>query len=144
MKYRSDTTGWTAHDDLHDFWLQVNTYVQKSIKTQYFFNRLAAYKKALKEAQKEKAKAIQERMKACLEAAAQAHKNHMAEARQTFEKLCTRLDRAQEFRDNKLDPALLQASSNKSLAMTQHRLKNAKEKMSRTCDELQHYDMLLL
>ncbi|CAD7972687.1 unnamed protein product [Amoebophrya sp. A25] len=104
--------------------------------------RLDAYKKELKVAQKEKAKAIQERMQACLNAAAAAHKAHMAEARETYNKLVSRLDRAQTYRDNKLDPTALKASSDKSLAMTQHRLKNAKDKMSRTCDELQHRQAL--
>eukprot|EP00391_Amoebophrya_sp_Ameob2_P011365 CAMPEP_0178985348 /NCGR_PEP_ID=MMETSP0795-20121207/2098_1 /TAXON_ID=88552 /ORGANISM="Amoebophrya sp., Strain Ameob2" /LENGTH=529 /DNA_ID=CAMNT_0020676287 /DNA_START=51 /DNA_END=1640 /DNA_ORIENTATION=- len=98
--------------------------------------RFLAYKKALKEGQKERSKAISEKMGACLAAAAATHKQHLAHAQEVFAHLNARLDRAQTFRDDKLDPTALKANADKSLQMTKHRLETAKKKMMDTCDEL--------
>ncbi|CAD7944862.1 unnamed protein product [Amoebophrya sp. A120] len=98
--------------------------------------RYDAYKKALKETQKERSKGIQEKQNACLAAAAATHKQHLAHAQDVFKNLNARLDRAQTYRDNKMDPTALKANADRSLAMTKHRLEAAKKKMADTCDEL--------
>lgn len=98
--------------------------------------KMEADKKQRAIAQKERTKALQEKAQRCLQQAASAFKSHMEEAYDKGRKLQGKLDKAQAYRDARLDPGLRQQIAQESAQKTAARLEVAQGQQQEICDGL--------